>query len=219
MERQAAHRRPRPAASECRICRRSTASSTCRQGTQAVFPSAVLLSVFNLLGVVEDVLAIVLGDRGPRGAALPVRLDVRRDVERRREIATMRALGARRATMLGHRLVESAALARRRRRGGHPRRPRGRRTSARSCSLRGAASSRIHSPWRFCSPLSSSAVVMLGAAGRAASRRPRVSHGGRREPCAALVERRRVAASARGLAAPLAALSSPRWAAARTSRA
>ena len=79
--------------------------------TQAVFPSAVLLNVFNILGLVEEVLAVVLGI-----AAVVVLLYLfvsmySATFERRREIATMRALGARRGTVLVVVLLESCALA------------------------------------------------------------------------------------------------------------
>jgi putative ABC transport system permease protein len=79
--------------------------------TQAVFPSAVLLSVFNVLGLVEDGLAVVVAI-----VAVVVLLYLfvsmySATFERRREIATMRALGARRATVLAVVLLESAALA------------------------------------------------------------------------------------------------------------
>jgi putative ABC transport system permease protein len=79
--------------------------------TQAVFPSAVLLSVFNVLGIVEEGLAVILAI-----VAIVVLLYLfvsmySATFERRREIATMRALGARRATILAIVLLESAALA------------------------------------------------------------------------------------------------------------
>jgi putative ABC transport system permease protein len=79
--------------------------------TQAAFPSAVLLTIFNLLGVVEDALAVILAI-----VALVVLLYVLvsmygATLERKREIATMRALGARRATILRIILAESSALA------------------------------------------------------------------------------------------------------------
>ena len=79
--------------------------------TQAAFPSAVLLNVFNLVNLVEEVLAIVLGI-----VAIVVLLYLfvsmySATFERRREIATMRALGASRATILGIVLLESCTLA------------------------------------------------------------------------------------------------------------
>ena len=79
--------------------------------TQAAFPSAVLLTIFNLLSVVEEVLVVILAI-----VAVVVLLYVLVSMygathERKREIATMRALGARRATILQIVLVESAALA------------------------------------------------------------------------------------------------------------
>ena len=79
--------------------------------TQAVFPSAVLLMIFNLLGVVEEALAVILAI-----VAVVVLLYVfvsmyGATLERKREIATMRALGARRVTIMRIVLAESATLA------------------------------------------------------------------------------------------------------------
>jgi putative ABC transport system permease protein len=78
---------------------------------QAALPSAILLNIFNLLGLVEDVLAVVLAV-----VAVVVGLYLfvtmyNATLERRREIATMRALGARRATVLGIVLLESCVIA------------------------------------------------------------------------------------------------------------
>jgi putative ABC transport system permease protein len=80
-------------------------------GTQAVLPSAVLLDVFNVVGLVEDVLSVILAI-----VAIVVLLYLFVSMysaafERRREIATMRALGARRTTILCAVLLESCALA------------------------------------------------------------------------------------------------------------
>jgi putative ABC transport system permease protein len=79
--------------------------------TQAVFPSAVLLTIFNLLDVVEDALAAIMAI-----VVVVVLLYVLvsmygATLERKREIATMRALGARRTTILRIVLMESATLA------------------------------------------------------------------------------------------------------------
>jgi putative ABC transport system permease protein len=79
--------------------------------TQAVLPSGVLLTIFNMMAVAEDVLRIILAI-----VALIVLLYVfvsmySATMERRREIATMRALGARRTTVLGIVLTESVVLA------------------------------------------------------------------------------------------------------------
>jgi putative ABC transport system permease protein len=79
--------------------------------TQAVLPSGVLLTIFNMMAVAEDVLTMILAIVG-----LIVLLYVfvsmySATLERRREIATMRALGARRTTVLGIVLAESCALA------------------------------------------------------------------------------------------------------------
>jgi putative ABC transport system permease protein len=78
---------------------------------QAALPSAILLNIFNLLGLVEDVLVVVLAV-----VAVVVGLYLfvtmyNATLERRREIATMRALGARRATVLGIVLLESCVIA------------------------------------------------------------------------------------------------------------
>lgn len=78
---------------------------------QAALPSTILLNIFNLLGLVEDVLAVVLAV-----VAVVVGLYLfvtmyNATLERRREIATMRALGARRATVLGIVLLESCVIA------------------------------------------------------------------------------------------------------------
>ena len=78
---------------------------------QAALPTAVLLNVFNLLGLVEDVLVVVLAV-----VAIVVGLYLfvtmySATLERRREIATMRALGARRVTVLGIVLLESCVIA------------------------------------------------------------------------------------------------------------
>ena len=78
--------------------------------TQAVFPSAVLLNIFNLLSLAEEVLTMILGI-----VAMVVLLYLfvsmySATLERKREIATMRALGARRVTILGIVLLESCAI-------------------------------------------------------------------------------------------------------------
>ena len=79
--------------------------------TQAALPSAVLLSIFNLLSVAEEVLRFVLG-----AVVLVVLLYLfvalySAMLERRREIATMRALGARRMTVLVIMLLEACLIA------------------------------------------------------------------------------------------------------------
>ena len=79
--------------------------------TQAALPSAVLLSIFNLLSVAEEVLRFVLG-----AVILVVLLYLfvalySAMLERRREIATMRALGARRMTVLVIMLLEACLIA------------------------------------------------------------------------------------------------------------
>lgn len=79
--------------------------------TQAAIPSVVLLTLLNMLGVVEGVLDLVLG-----AIALLVALALfialyNAMLARRREIATMRALGARRLTVLLLVLLEASSLA------------------------------------------------------------------------------------------------------------
>jgi putative ABC transport system permease protein len=79
--------------------------------TQAVLPSGVLLTIFNMMAVAEDVLKMILAIVGVIVLLYVFVSMYSATMERRREIATMRALGARRATVLGIVLVESAALA------------------------------------------------------------------------------------------------------------
>jgi putative ABC transport system permease protein len=79
--------------------------------TQAVLPSGVLLTIFNMMAVAEDVLRMILAIVGIIVLLYVFVSMYSATMERRREIATMRALGARRATVLGIVLVESAALA------------------------------------------------------------------------------------------------------------
>jgi putative ABC transport system permease protein len=78
--------------------------------TQAVFPSAILLNIFNPLGLVEEVLAIILTIVGIVVLLYLFVSMYSATLERKREIATMRALGARRATILGIVLLESCPL-------------------------------------------------------------------------------------------------------------
>jgi putative ABC transport system permease protein len=82
-----------------------------RGETQAAFPSAILLTIFQLLGLVEEALTMIL-----ILVTVVVLLYLfvamySATLERRREIATMRALGARRLTVLSLVLLESATLA------------------------------------------------------------------------------------------------------------
>jgi putative ABC transport system permease protein len=80
-------------------------------GTQAVLPSGVLLTIFNMMSVAEDVLKVILAIVGVIVMLYVFVSMYSATVERRREIATMRALGARRTTVFGIILAESAALA------------------------------------------------------------------------------------------------------------
>ena len=78
--------------------------------TQAAFPSTILLNIFNLLGLAEEILTLILTI-----VAIVVVLYLfvsmyRTTLERKREIATMRALGARRTTVLRIVLLESSVI-------------------------------------------------------------------------------------------------------------
>ena len=79
--------------------------------TQAVLPSVVLLNIFNLLGLVREVLAVVLGVVVVVVVLYLFVTMYNAALQRRREIATMRALGARRITILAIVLLESCAIA------------------------------------------------------------------------------------------------------------
>jgi putative ABC transport system permease protein len=79
--------------------------------TQAVLPSGVLLTIFNMMAVAEDVLTMILAIVGVIVLLYVFVSMYSATLGRRREIATMRALGARRTTVLGIVLVESCALA------------------------------------------------------------------------------------------------------------
>jgi putative ABC transport system permease protein len=79
--------------------------------TQAVLPSGVLLTIFNMMAVAEDVLRMILAIVGIIVLLYVFVSMYSATTERRREIATMRALGARRATILGIVLAECAVLA------------------------------------------------------------------------------------------------------------
>jgi putative ABC transport system permease protein len=79
--------------------------------TQAVLPSGVLLTIFNIMAMAEDVLTMILAIVGVIVLLYVFVSMYSAALERRREIATMRALGARRTTVLGIVLVESCALA------------------------------------------------------------------------------------------------------------
>jgi putative ABC transport system permease protein len=78
--------------------------------TQAVLPSVVLLTIFNMMAVAENVLKMILAIVGVIVLLYVFVAMYSATMERRREIATMRALGARRTTVLGIVLAESAAL-------------------------------------------------------------------------------------------------------------
>jgi len=79
--------------------------------TTAVLPSGVLLTIFNVMAVAEDVLTVILAIVGIIVLLYVFVSLYSATLERRREIATMRALGARRAIVLSIVLVESSALA------------------------------------------------------------------------------------------------------------
>jgi putative ABC transport system permease protein len=71
----------------------------------------VLLTIFNMMAVAEDVLTMILAIVGVIVLLYVFVSMYSATLERRREIATMRALGARRTTVLGIVLAESCALA------------------------------------------------------------------------------------------------------------
>jgi putative ABC transport system permease protein len=78
--------------------------------TQAVIPSSVLLTIFNLLSLAEEVLKMILAI-----VAVVVLLYLfvsmySATLQRSRDIATMRALGARRRTILAIVLLESCTI-------------------------------------------------------------------------------------------------------------
>jgi len=79
--------------------------------TQAVFPSAVLLEIFNLLRVAEDVLAMILAVVGIVVLVYLLVSMYGATLARTREIATMRALGASRATIVTMVLIEAGLIA------------------------------------------------------------------------------------------------------------
>jgi putative ABC transport system permease protein len=79
--------------------------------TQAALPSGVLLTIFNMMAVAEDALTTILAIVGLIVLLYVFIAMYSATLERRREIATMRALGARRITVLAVVLVESGTLA------------------------------------------------------------------------------------------------------------
>jgi putative ABC transport system permease protein len=79
--------------------------------TQAALPSGVLLTIFNMMTVAEEALALILAIVGVIVVLYVFVSMYSATLERKREIATMRALGARRATVLSIVLVESCVLA------------------------------------------------------------------------------------------------------------
>src|SRR5258706_8266436 len=78
--------------------------------TQAVLPSVVLLNIFNLLGLVREVLAVVLGVVVVVVVLYLFVTMYNAALQRRREIATMRALGARRFPILANVLLGACAI-------------------------------------------------------------------------------------------------------------
>ena len=139
------------------------AAERVRRKPRRSFPSGVLLGIFNPLGLAEEVLALILAI-----VAIVVGLYIfvsmySATLERRREIATMRALGARRATDSRHRPPESVHHHARGRLRGHRSSATPSRTSERSCSRSGPAWSRIPSRSACAQPLVVAGVVVLGA--------------------------------------------------------
>jgi len=78
---------------------------------QAVLPSGVLLTIFNMMAVAQEALTMILVIVGVIVLIYVFVAIYSATLERRREIATMRALGAHRATVLAIVLVESGTLA------------------------------------------------------------------------------------------------------------
>jgi len=78
--------------------------------TQAVLPSGVLLTIVNMMAVAQEALTMILATVGAIVLLYVFVAMYSATLERRREIATMRALGARRTTVLGIVLVESCTL-------------------------------------------------------------------------------------------------------------
>ena len=78
--------------------------------TQAVFPSAVLLEIFDLLRFAERVLAVVLAVVATVVLCYLLVAMYGATLARTREIATMRAVGARRATIFGMVLMEACVI-------------------------------------------------------------------------------------------------------------
>jgi putative ABC transport system permease protein len=78
--------------------------------TQAAFPSTILLNIFNLLGLAEEILTVILAIVAIVVVSYLFVSMYRTTFERTREIATMRALGARRATILRIVLLDAAVL-------------------------------------------------------------------------------------------------------------
>jgi putative ABC transport system permease protein len=78
--------------------------------TQAAFPSTILLNIFNLLGLAEEILTLILAIVAIVVVSYLFVSMYRTTFERTREIATIRALGARRATILRIVLLDAAVL-------------------------------------------------------------------------------------------------------------
>jgi putative ABC transport system permease protein len=78
--------------------------------SQAVIPSAVLLTIFNLLSLVEEVITMMLAIVAVIMLLYLFVSMYSATLYRRREIATMRALGARRLTILTIVLLESCMI-------------------------------------------------------------------------------------------------------------
>lgn len=78
--------------------------------TQAAFPSTILLAIFNLLGLAEEILTVILAIVAIVVVSYLFVSMYRSTFERTREIATLRALGARRAAILRIVLLDAAVL-------------------------------------------------------------------------------------------------------------
>jgi len=130
--------------------------------TQAVLPSGVLLTIFKVLALAEEGLAVILAIVGAVVLLYMFVSMYSATLERRREIATMRALGARRATILSIVLLESSVLAAV---GGVAGILGGHVVAYLGASLLAARSGLVSNPFLFSAlqPVVLAAVILLGA--------------------------------------------------------
>ena len=154
--------------------------------TQAVLPSGVILTIFNMMAVAQEALTMILATVGAIVLLYVFVAMYSATQERRREIATMRALGARRATVLGIVLLESGTLAgcrRHRRDHWRTRRRHSRGRRAVDQKRPGHRAVRV----RPARTGDSRGRHRAGHDGRTAAGGACLSHGGHREPCPAIL--------------------------------